>query len=343
MEIQVKDFRHALEVVKPGVSSKEMQIDQVTAFAFTGSNVITYNDEITILHPLKDMKLTGAVKAEELYQFLSKVKTETIKVESDDDRITLKSGRAKCEFAMDSEILLPLDDSKLIEKGKWRKLPDNFAEALTMARTCASSNMADPKLTCVHVNKNGVIEGSDRFRILQYNLNTKIRIDTVLIPAASIPSIVRIKPTEVASGNEWIHFKNEENTILSCRVLNEDFVNVEPFLELQGKVAKIEFPKELADVLNTAEIFAKTEKGIDGVVTIEVQRKKLIISSQSDVGKYSNELKINSKVTDFAFTVSPYLMRDILKQTTTCIMLKDRLYFEGENWKYVTGIEVLED
>jgi hypothetical protein len=69
------DLIKALEAVKPGLANKEM-IEQSTSFAFMEDRVVTYNDEISISHPLKGIPIVGAIKADELYAFLSKVKIE---------------------------------------------------------------------------------------------------------------------------------------------------------------------------------------------------------------------------------------------------------------------------
>ena len=84
----------ALEAVRPGLANKEM-IEQSTSFAFMKDRVVTYNDEISISYPIQDLDLTGAIKAEELYAFLSKAKTEDIDVEITDAEIRLKAGRER--------------------------------------------------------------------------------------------------------------------------------------------------------------------------------------------------------------------------------------------------------
>jgi len=77
MNIQKEQLKKALETVKPGLAGKEI-IEQSTSFAFMGDRVVTYNDEISISHPVEGLNLTGAIRAEELYQLLSKLKREEI-------------------------------------------------------------------------------------------------------------------------------------------------------------------------------------------------------------------------------------------------------------------------
>jgi hypothetical protein len=64
MIIKKIDLLHALEVVKPGLGRQE-QIQQTTSFAFITGRVVTYNDELSISHPLANCEIEGAIKPEE--------------------------------------------------------------------------------------------------------------------------------------------------------------------------------------------------------------------------------------------------------------------------------------
>ena len=75
MKINKAELQTALEKVKPGLASREL-IEQSTSFAFMGDRVVTYNDEISISHPVAGVDINGAVKAQALYDFVSEVKKE---------------------------------------------------------------------------------------------------------------------------------------------------------------------------------------------------------------------------------------------------------------------------
>jgi len=338
MEVSVSDFKKALEIVKPGVATTETTIEQVTSFAFTKKNVITYNDEVCITHPLADFDMQGAIEAELLYKFISKIKTKQITLEIDDESITMKAGRIKATFNLNSEIKLPLDDEKLITKGKWKDLPEKFIEALSMAKGCVSKDMIQAKLNCVHINKKGMIESSDGYRIFRYTFGDKLPVKTVLIPASSITAIIRIQPNQVAKGDEWIHFKNEAGTVLSCRVLNDEFPDLEAHLKEGKNGVKVGFPKELIDSLDTAEIFAE-----DYLVKLTMNKKKLTVSSSSQIATFKEELELENKAEPFAFQITPYLLKDILKQIQFCTIYKNRLIFKSGNFIYMTELLIVED
>jgi len=338
MEISVAEFKNALEIVKPGVAKTETTIEQVTSFAFTKQNVISYNDEICITHPLANLDMQGAIEADLLYKFISKIKSKQIDVSIDDTEVTMKAGRIKATFSLDSEIKLPLDDEKLVTKGKWKNLPEKFIEAISMAKGCVAKDMIQAKLNCVHINKKGKIESSDGFRIFQFEFKDKLPLQTVLIPASSIASIIRINPNQVAKGEEWVHFKNEAGTVLSCRVLNDEFPDVDEYLKEGKKGIKVEFPKDLIASLDTAEIFAE-----DSMVKITIKKKKLTVSSGGHIATFKEDLDLSSKAEPFAFQITPYLLKDILKQIQFCTIYKDRLIFKSEDWKYMTELSIVED
>ena len=113
------DLLAALETVKPGLSNKEM-IEQATSFAFLGDRIVTYNDEISISHPVQNLNIEGAVQAEELYKLLSKLKKEDIEITTIDNELQIKCGRTKAGLTLQQEIKLPLEE--ITGKRKWKKV-----------------------------------------------------------------------------------------------------------------------------------------------------------------------------------------------------------------------------
>lgn len=338
MEISVADFKNALEIVKPGLATTVTEIEQVTSFAFTKKNVITYNDEICITHPLVDFDMQGAIEAEMLYKFITKIKSKQITLEIDSTSVTMKSGRIKAVFNLDSEIKLPLNDEKLVNKSKWEDLPKNFVEAVSMAKNCVSKDTIEAKLNCVHFNKEGFIESSDGHRIFRYSFESKLPLRTVLIPVTSINAVLRINPTQVAKGEEWIHFKNEIGTMVSCRVINDIFPETEEYLKDGKNGVKVDFPEELITSLDTAEVFAENT-----MVNISINKKKITVRSGGQVASFKEDLDLSNKADPFAFMITPYLLKDILKQIKFCTIYKDRLIFKNNDWIYMTTLSIVED
>lgn len=335
MKISKSDLKRALEIVKPGLANKEI-IDQTTSFAFIDGKVITYNDEICITHPIKDINFQGAVRAEELYKFLGKSEADEIDITINENEIVMKAGRSKVGLPLQVKILLPLDE-ELTQKGKWKNLPENFVSALTFAEASCSRDLSNAKMICVHINEQGFIEGTDNLRISHWNLKSPIPFPTILVPHTSILEVVKINPIQAAKGNGWVHFKNEEGTIISCRVFNEKFVDTAPFLNSKEKGKVVDFPSSLTAALDRAQIFVEKQEEKD--VNLTLNDKFLTVSSESERGWFKENIPTKNKGEAFTFMIAPNFLKAILSKTTKCELFKGRLKFEGEDWVYITSLK----
>ena len=330
MKVNRQNLQKALETVKPGLSNKEM-IEQTTSFCFLDGRVVTYNDEISISSPIDDLDITGAINAQELHSFISKVKQEEVSLEVDGNEVLLKAGRSKAGLTLQAEIVLPVEEIGKINK--WKDLPKEFTKGLSFAMASCSRDMTRPVLTCVHVN-NDIIEGADSHRITRFQLDKKVPIDAFLLPANICGTVIKMHPTQIASGEGWVHFKTKDKSILSCRIFEEAYVNTEALMDMQG--ATITFPKEISALLEKAQIFSKRDQTLDESVKIILGGKRLIIKSESASGWFEEIAKTNYNGDQIEFSITPYLLADIMKETNTGQIGDNRLLFEGENWKYIT-------
>jgi DNA polymerase III sliding clamp (beta) subunit (PCNA family) len=335
MKIETTKFKNALSIVKPALASKEI-IEQTTSFAFVDNKVITYNDEICIVHPFENLEIEGVIQADELYKFLGKVKEKEFDVTVSDSEIVMKAGRSKVGFALNKEILLPLNE-EIAEKSKWRKLPEDFARACKFAVASASVDMSDEKLTCVHFNKSRV-EATNNYRLVVWNFSEELPMPVTLIPASSIKEVLKLKPTKVATGKGWIHFENTEKTVISCRLVSETFVDTESVIKSIKRGKKITFPDGLVSILDKAEVFSQEQK-TDNSVAISIQNGKLLVKSESLTAWFKETIACETEE-DFSFDIAPYLLKDILKETTTCTISGNALLFKSENWVYLTALKI---
>lgn len=334
MKINTKSFKDALQVVKPALAVKEI-IEQTTSFCFIDGSVVAYNDEICIVQPLPDTGIHGVIKAEELFKFLVKVKETEFDISTTENEIQMKAGRSKVGFALNKEITLPLKD-ELIESGKWKPLPKEFIEACKFALASASSDMSDPKLTCIHITKEGVVEATNNFRLVRWQMDEPWPMPTTLIPATSIREVVKLKPTKVSAGSGWVHFKNKEGGKISCRTFDEVFVNTEPILARLGKLAKMKFPDGLVSVLEKAEVFTQEQK-TNGSVTLVIKEGRILVKSESLTAWFKETIVYSGKE-QFSFSITPYLLKDILKETNECGINSNVIVFKHDNWTYLTSL-----
>lgn len=341
MEVNKRQLELALEIVKPGLASKEI-IEQATSFAFVEGRVVTYNDAISISHPVPGLQIEGAIPAENLYKLLSKIKVskeeeneKNLNIEIKDNELILSKGKMKAGFTLQTEIKLPIKE-EIITVSKWYDLPEGFTEALDLSLASCGRDMSNPVLCNVHIAEEGFIEGSDSFQLTRGTLGSDMPVKSFLIPASSAVDVVRLEPTKIAEGKGWIHFENADETIISCRVVEDKYPPTEHLLNITGH--KIILPDVILDVLGRAGIIAKRDHEIEETIKVEIGDKKLRITTEADNSWYAEEININFKE-HLIFSVTPYLLKSILKKTRECLVGNDRLKFEGQGWVHIAALK----
>ena len=334
MKINKNQLQEALAIVQPGLASKDI-IEQSNSFAFLDGKVITYNDRISITHPVPGLDIVGAIPSEELYKLLQKIKQSEIDIEIQKNEICLKFGKGSANLILQEKIKIPLIEIE----GEWRKLPDDFNHLIKFAMASCSKDMSNPRLTCVNVCSSGVIQATDSYKITYCKLKKEIPVETFLISALSVKDVVKINPTHVIRDDKWVHFVNEKETVISCRLgeFEEEYPDLKTHIKIKG--VQIEFPNSISELIDRAWVFAKRDNQLDEEITIKIENKRMIISSKSETGKFSEKVFINYEGTPIEFLISPYLLIDIFKDTNRCELNENVIKFEGEGWQYVSVLQ----
>jgi len=335
MKISKEQLQKALEIVKPGLANKEL-IEQSTSFAFMDGKVVTYNDEISISHPVEGLEIQGAILADNLYKFLGKIKEDEIELTVEDNEVLLSTEKATAGFTLQTEIKLPLNE-ELKNKEPWQRLPENFIENIAFVMTASGSSMNEPLLTCVHVNKTGFVEASDSYRIARHTLSKEMPVDTFLIPATSVVEVVKLdpKPTRITRGKGWVHFRNRTGTIISCRIYEDKYKDLSSILQVTG--TRVILPEGLDGILAKAMVFSKRDHILEEEIIMIIKNKNLKMKASSDSGWFEEDVDMpDFKGDPIKFVITPYLLKGILKETRTCELARDRVKFEGTDWIYVS-------
>jgi len=336
MKVNKAELQSVLEKVKPGLASKDL-IEQATSFAFVGDRVVTYNDEISVSHPVTGLDVTGAVKAKALYDFLSKVKQEEIEIEWENNQVVISAGRSKAGLVLEQEVKLPLDE-EIGQAGGWTKVPTNFVDGLQFCYPCCSRDMSRPVLTCVHVNGD-TVESSDSYQIARFKMNKAFEIGPFLIPASAAKELIKYNIREVAQGDGWVHFKAEGDTIFSTRVLSNEFPDTTEHLKVENG-APLTFPQKIGEILRRALIFAKAEieTGDIPLVTISVAEGRMSLTAKNEYGWFSEDTRVRYNGPPVKFAVGISFMADIADRIQDCSIGEDRIGFSGKNWQHVVAM-----
>ena len=333
MKVNKQKLQEALEIVKPGLSNKDT-IEQATSFAFMKDRVVTYNDEISISHPVDGLELEGAVIADKLYALLTKLKKDDLDIEVKENELVISSGRSKAGLTFVAEIKLPLE--KVEEKSVWKPLPKGFIKFLKFAMASCGKDASRPILSGVNVTKEGILESSDGYRIVQCTMEEEMPVQGFLLPATAATHIVKLEPTMIAEGKGWVRFKTEGNTVISSRILAGKYPNINSIVGMVDDV-KLVLPKTTSEVLERAAIFAKRDSALTEEVLVSIADNKLKMKAIADSGEGWFEEDINYKYSDtpIEFAITPTLLKSILGETQECTIDKKKIKFVGNGWFYL--------
>jgi DNA polymerase III sliding clamp (beta) subunit (PCNA family) len=299
MKINKSNLQEALTAVQPGLARQET-IEQATSFAFLKGRVVTYNDEISISHPLKGLDIEGAVSAKELYQFLAKVDQEEIEIDIVENEIRITASNTKAGLALQQEVVLPLEEVK--QEGKWVDISEGLMDAMRFASFSCSKDMSKLILTCVNVRESGEVEASDNFRITQVKAGP-LPIPGFLIPANAVRELMKYNVSKIRAGQGWVHFRTKEGTVFSSRVFEDNFPDVSDIIKPAPDAQQIQFPKSTLDILDRAEIFARRERATEEDVRVKIANNKITFRAQNDSGWVEESADIKYKGPELSFRI----------------------------------------
>lgn len=335
MEINRNELEKALTHVKPGLAQKEM-IEQATHFIFTKKGISTFNDEISVYHPIKT-GLNGAVQSEEFHKLISKMGKKTVELEQTENEITIKGGRTKAGVRIQTEIKLPLDSVEERDEDNWQDIPEGLFEGLKLCISATAKDMASPILTNIAVLP-GRLLATDRFRISQYIISKGVKTG-FLINARTVPALLNLDATHYQLTGSWLHFQNEEGTVFSCRVYSENFPveDIDNVLNKSRESVKIQFPEILDSLLERITIFTKQEFRHDEEVSISIEGKVMKLRGEGIHG-WVEETTSMKKGKDLEFSINPHLLKEILSLSKDCMVSDDCVIFSSENFTHLISL-----
>ena len=323
------DLLRHLECVQPGLTSHDA-IQQSSCFAFSGGHIYTYNDEITCHCPSPLGKsVEGAVQASSLLSLLQKMTEIDIAVETGDGELLIRGKNKRAGVRMESKIELPI---KTIERPKvWHRLPDDFCEAVQIVHQCAAQAETPFVATCVHIHPDW-IEACDDRQLCRWN--TKMGIKTaMLVRRASIKYIPALGMTEFGETEKWLHFKNDNDLVLSCRRMVQEFPNLSKVLS-ENKGSPTQLPKGLEEAADKANVFS-SENDMN-LVQVDLQPGKIRIRGKGASGWFTESKKVQYKGNSFSFLIPPALLSDLARKHSECMLSQDRLKIDTGKYRYVS-------
>lgn len=338
MKIDRLELIKILKEVKPALSNKE-SLNQSASFIFKNNKISTYNYEMSISCPIKNLNITATINAKEIYELLIKIKEKYINIKKKKHELIISLNKLKVGIKLQSEIKFPI---KEIEKlNKWKNLPKNFIDGLNFCILSCDKNISSSVLSYINLNKNGSIESSNGFTIASYKLSKNIFKKSILLSGTVIFELVKYKINKVLIEKNWIHFKTKNNTIISCKISNEHFPDIQNIIEFKGK--KLKLSKNLIEIIDKAKIFSSSELSNESYINLTVNNNKIIITSTTETGWFKESLKFKNKnKINFSFKINPehLIMALTSINNGTCVYYKNKIKFVNENITLVIPIAI---
>jgi hypothetical protein len=334
MEIVKAELLHSLEMVQPAIADKEI-LEQSTSFAFNEDTVLAFNNEIQISHPIPNLNFTGAIKAKELHSILQKIPNDIIQLKKEKNQIVLSADKIKIGLFLQSKIKLP----EIQRIKKWSSIPKDFIEGLNFCKLSCESKTKSTVLSYIHINKKGVIESSDGYKVSTYKLSKKVTDKSFLLSLSAVNELVKYPIKKIAIKKNWVHFKTKLGTIFSCRLYSDEFPNIRKIIKFEGK--KVFLPIELTTILDRAKIFSKSELQREEIIEISIKKKKIKIFAKTEIGWIKDAIKTilwNKKEISFQINPNHLIFVLTLLEDTFCFYHKNKIKFTNKKCTLIIPI-----
>jgi len=345
--MQTKEMENVLSEVLMGTADKGI-LEEMAFIAFDNGFLISYNDRIAVSATLPENEgdFSCAVNAKDFVQAVKCVRTNEMTLDLVDNALVVAGGKTEVALPIvDPEKLKEFYDSLNIEKitKKMVELPNGFMGAVSVLNELASGNVNTFQgLSCLRFT-DGMIEAIDGIRGGYAEMEDFAVEENVYIQKYLMQSVIKFKPSLFFFDNEWAHFMNEYDSILSCRrsFPENDFVKV-PELEKdkKGKMfGTFLITDEFRDCSDNLHYFAEGLSKNEQFITVKVKKDQVELISKGGKGEASAQAKISYKGEPVTFKVSgPFLPTifageklSIYEQFITC---------EGENVSTLLAIKV---
>ena len=328
MEITKQNLLKALQLLSIGFSSKEI-FDQSDKIIFDDDYLRSYNDEFAVLVPFKT-GISGAVPAKELKQYINKYNSKNFELIVKDNMLYIKGKKGKAGIIFESEIRLPFDNVSIGEK--WHKLPEDFVDDLQLLKYSVSTDYAYPILTFISVNEDTAVSCDNR-RVTKINLSSSVA-EPMLIPATVVAELKNHQPCKYNVKDGWLHFKNKDNVVLSCRTTQLEYPDVDQFFEAEG--IEIDLPRNIGEILDEVSVFAESEISNNSRITVKLEDNLMTVSSKSDKGFAEHSKKIRYKGESITFSINADYFKDAIQLGSRIIVTERSLLMTTDRMQHLT-------
>lgn len=338
MKVSRETLIRRLESVTAGLSKRDGP-QQSGCYIFKDKKIITYNERVACFVD-SPIDITCAVPAQTIRDLLARLSEEFVDIELTEKGLRIRGKNKRATIAIESEIESPVIGVDLPDEDDWQPLHPDFAEAVNVTASCASTDAASGfELTCLHIHPKWV-EASDSFQLVRYEVKTDIE-EPILIAAAGIKQMTGLGMQEFAVSGPFMHFCNAVGLIFSCLMEEAIYADMTSYFEKAGG-DKITLPAGLVEAVEKAQIFS-ADNAMADQVSISLSDNKLIIKGEGINGWYEEKRRIKYKGAAFSFLIAPKLLATLIDKTTECEIEPGMLKIDAGKFTYLAALAEVDE
>jgi len=164
----------------------------------------------------------------------------------------------------------------------------------------------------------------------------------ILVRRTELKYICGLKMRELSETKSWVHFRNREGIILSCRREIHEYRDLTSFLGFHG--TKVHLPASLQEAREWAEVISKENP--DNLVTVELRSNRIQVRAQGKLGWAQDMRTAQYKGPPLRFLTPPSVLSDIsavAEHQLECEIMKNHLKITGPHYVYVTVLGVVDN
>lgn len=343
MKINRPELVRILKAVKPGLgksdTKSEITASAISSFIFTGTEIVTFNEQLCIHYPYETEFKTN-VHSKGFFALLDKCKEDEIDVYlEEEDRLIVKSPTmgASLNTTMRDEFVFKIINGIIndVIDHDFNPLPKDFLGALSL------SKITDADF--IHIEKNDLCCYS--FAALSiYEFDEDM--ESFFIDIKTANELSNYNPDSYLVTDNWVHFINEEDVVLSAKRLNPD--SKKDILFFKGKITEQESTavqltmqlKSLVDEIDLVSVLSSEYSQKQKTIQITLSKGEVMIYAQNEFGSITKNCKVDYKGGNRDIFVDPTLLLNALKlfdklEDTVILDMTQALSFSSDRLTHV--------
>jgi DNA polymerase III sliding clamp (beta) subunit (PCNA family) len=344
MEVNREDLVDVLNLVRPGLSQKEV-IEQSNHFIFNKDEILAYNDELLISYPF-DIELQCTVDASLFLKLISRMTSENVSIELKKEKLEVWNAKtsAHIPIVQESEIFEYIQNvTEGLSKADWHRLSQDFIDGLRLCAFSAGTDRTKGTMTCVRVEGEDIMS-ADGARASWYKTDKAVDED-FYIEAALIEELSKYEDvSSYTLSKAWAHFKSESGVTFSARrVIPLELVSIRAVFEEFQNGVRIRIPADLKGSIETVNIVNEGETGADKWVRLIISDEMITCKGETKKGAIFEEVPFEKPIEigkQVELSINPLFLMDVLEKATFMYFSDRSILFKRQAFQHMAMLMI---